>query len=883
MTPLTASTGSFKRSIIRHASPVNRMRQSIVAALIAAMSALLLVILPAYGVPRLRESRSTVNARGSASRKRSPAATQQSAGIKLTIKVVDENGVAVPSAVVTIEGQTASKKVKSETDYAGRVAFDNMDAGPHKITIEKEGFYAKTLDEAAMGTEQALEIVLDHQQELKEVIDVVYSPPAIDPAKTANTEHLSSQELINVPFPASRDIKQAFILMPGIVKDKDGTFHVNGARTDQTQDQIDGFNATKPDTGTLNLHVSADAVRSIETLTSSYSAEHGKGSGGLIGLTTGMGDERLRFSATNFLPSFQRGLNLSDWTPRATVSGPIVRRKAWFFDAGDGQYKLNIVNALPPGGNRDSFWEVSNLSKAQVNLAESNILSGSFLINEFREDRNGLSRFDPASSTLALRQAAYMAWFRDQVYLPSGILMEVGVGLSRYDSNGTPLGSQPFFLTPEGMRGSYFKTSDDRSGRTQLLASAIFPSFNWKGRHQIKAGLDADRLTLDEASQRRPTLIERDDQTLARQITFVGNEVVDIDTIEEGAYILDRWQVSDRFLVNGGVRLDRDETLGGLSVSPRLATSILLTRNGDTKLTAGAGIFHDAANLGLLARAEDAQRLDVYYATDGRTLSNSPILISFQANEQVLRRPRFLNFDVGLERKLPSSFYLTASVMLKRGSNGFAFINLFQPPVFAPGSVPGVLLTIDPRPVGAEFQLANIGQDRYHAVEVTLRRTFKQGYEFFASYVRSSARSNAVIDYNIDSPILSTQQGGPLPWDTPDRVLTWGWLPLIKKFTVAYLMEYRDGYPFSVFNQNQQLVEPPGSRRFPPYFSLDVHFERRFRFLNYNLAVRAGFNDITNRHNANVINSNINSPNFLTLGSSQHRTFTARLRFLGKK
>jgi hypothetical protein len=311
---------------------------------------------------------------------------------------------------------------------------------------------------------------------------------------------------------------------------------------------------------------------------------------------------------------------------------------------------------------------------------------------------------------------------------------------------------------------------------------------------------------------------------------------------------------------------------------------MLLTGSGDTKLTAGAGIFHDAANLGLLARAEDAQRLDVYYAMDGRTLASSPVLISFQANQQALKRPRFLNIDVGLERKLPSSFYLTASVMLKRGSNGFAFMNLFQPPVLQPGTGPGTLLTIvDPRPIGAQFQLSNIGDDRYHAVEVTIRRTFKQGYEFFASYVRSSARTNAVMDFNIDSPILSRQQGGPLPWDTPDRVITWGWLPLIKKFTIAYFLEYRDGYPFSVFNQNEQLVEPPGSRRFPPYFSLDAHFERRFRFLNYNLAVRAGFNDITNRHNANVIDSNIDSPNFLTLGSSQHRTFTARLRFLGKK
>src|SRR5262249_19891623 len=158
--------------------------------------------------------------------------------------------------------------------------------------------------------------------------------------------------------------------------------------------------------------------------------------------------------------------------------------------------------------------------------------------------------------------------------------------------------------------------------------------FNWKGRHQIKAGIDLDRLNVDQRSERRPTLIEREDQTLARKITFVGSGVVDVDSVEESSYILDRWQVSDRMLINEGFRLDRDNLLGGVSLSPRLATSLLLTRSGDTKLTAGAGVFYDVTNLGLLARARDAQRLDVSYALDGRTLASSPVLVSFQADEQ---------------------------------------------------------------------------------------------------------------------------------------------------------------------------------------------------------------------------------------------------------
>ncbi|HYL99276.1 MAG TPA: hypothetical protein VEZ90_10000, partial [Blastocatellia bacterium] len=159
----------------------------------------------------------------------------------------------------------------------------------------------------------------------------------------------------------------------------------------------------------------------------------------------------------------------------------------------------------------------------------------------------------------------------------------------------------------------------------------------------------------------------------------------------------------------------------------------------------------------------------------------------------------------------------------------------------------------------------------------------KNGYEFLASYIRSRAHSNAVVDFNADSAILSPQAGGPVAWDTPNRLLTYGFLPLVKKFTVGYILEFRDGYPFTVFNQEQQIVGPPDSRRYPYYFSLGVHVERRLSFLGYNLAIRGGFDDITGRANANSVNNNIDSPRFLTFGSQEHRVFTARIRFLGKK
>ena len=140
-----------------------------------------------------------------------------------------------------------------------------------------------------------------------------------------------------------------------------------------------------------------------------------------------------------------------------------------------------------------------------------------------------------------------------------------------------------------------------------------------------------------------------------------------------------------------------------------------------------------------------------------------------------------------------------------------------------------------------------------------------------------------MLDPDIDNLVFGQQAAGPLPWDAPHHFIWWGWLPLVKKFDFAYSLDWRSGYPFNVVNQEQQLVGAPDARRFPTYFTLNTHIERRFRLFRYQLALRAGFNDVTNRQNPTVVNNNIDSPLFLTFSGKQHRVFTGRIRFLGRK
>ena len=75
----------------------------------------------------------------------------------------------------------------------------------------------------------------------------------------------------------------------------------------------------------------------------------------------------------------------------------------------------------------------------------------------------------------------------------------------------------------------------------------------------------------------------------------------------------------------------------------------------------------------------------------------------------------------------------------------------------------------------------------------------------------------------------------------------------------------------------------PGSHRFPEYFSLNLQLEKRFHLFGYFWALRGGLDNITDHSNPYVVNSDIDSPQFLTFSAFEGRAFTSRIRLLGKK
>jgi hypothetical protein len=292
--------------------------------------------------------------------------------------------------------------------------------------------------------------------------------------------------------------------------------------------------------------------------------------------------------------------------------------------------------------------------------------------------------------------------------------------------------------------------------------------------------------------------------------------------------------------------------------SPRLAGTFLVDRATETKLSAGVGIYYDRTNLGVVGEAFQGSLTDQFFAPQPITISTR-----FLVNPQLLTMPRFVNWSAALERRLPAKVYVRLEFLSRHGVHGWAY---------------------EPQPSGNFLLLPN-RQDRYDAAMITVRKEFKRGYPFLLSYTRSHARSNETIDFSLASFIVGAQAAGPLRWDAPNQLTSWGSTPLFwrfKKFDLAYSTIWHTGFPFLTVDQFGRIVNPPGQFRFPDFFTLNVAVERKFNFKGYRWAARLGVDNVTNRSNPATVDFNVNSPGFLTFFGTDHRTMNGRIRFLGK-
>lgn len=814
-----------------------------------------------------------------------PAPAPHANSKAVIFSVVDENGLAIPNAKITIS-QPGMAPVRLMTDYAGHASWIPSRPGPYSVRVSKPGFYETSAD-GLRSLDKSVRLTLSHEQIVQQQVNVTASTPGINPEQLSDRFTMNTQEINNVAYPTYRDVRNLLPFNPGVVPDTLGQVHVAGGNTWMTLDTLDGFDIRNPINGTLDLLISPDSIRSLDTETTRYPVQYGRSTAGVLAFTTGTGDNKFRFDAVNFFPSFQNqhGFRFRTFEPVVTFSGPLVRNRAWFFDSSETVFNNEYFNGLPSGADTNPVFDGSNLLKFQTNLGSTNSLTTALLVNDYHSPYNGLSSLTPQASTTKNDIIAWLPYLRDQQSFKNGVMVDLGFADFRYRDGFEPHGTIPYDLTPNTSTGSNFKTQTTRSQRFQGYAHAYFPPRHWHGTHQIRAGIDLAHIGFTDYAAFAPVNYLRVNRTLSRRSVFPAFAPASRNNADVGAYIEDRWNSRSGLLIEPGLRFDWNEIVRRPLFSPRIAFNYSPPgQQNTTKISGGLGVYYAQTDLSYFTSALNGVRYDTYYAPDGVTPLGPPEKTTFAVNDHLLRQPRAINWSIGIQRRLPGDIYANLNFMQRRTSDLFVYANQN-----GNGAQPG------------NYLLTNNRQDRYHSLEISARKTFRGAYTLFAAYTHSSATTNAALDYAPDGgtalgpPITGMatnsgiQQSGPLPWDTPNRIVSWGWLPawvpffpsIRKNWDFVYTFLWNTGFPYNAVNDNQVLVGSPGAYRFPNFFDLSPGLSWRFRLFGKYFELRGVYHNVNNSLDPYEVDNNIDSPQFGTYSQPLGRAFTPDFWLIG--
>ena len=178
---------------------------------------------------------------------------------------------------------------------------------------------------------------------------------------------------------------------------------------------------------------------------------------------------------------------------------------------------------------------------------------------------------------------------------------------------------------------------------------------------------------------------------------------------------------------------------------------------------------------------------------------------------------------------------------------------------------------LEPLPQQNQLALQNNGRSLYREFMAMARFRFQEGHNIFLSYVRSQSRGD-LNDYNsyfgnLRHPVIRPNEYGRQPFDAPNRLLFWGDFALPKDVVVTPVVDWRNGFPFSHLNEQQDFVGPRnGGGRFPHLFTLDVLVTKGltipFRGKKYKGRAGITFFNVTNHFNPRDVQNNLASPQF---------------------
>ncbi len=308
-----------------------------------------------------------------------PAPTQV-AGATLTGSITDPAGRVIPGVQIVITNEATGVVTKVVTNSNGLYTAGNLLPGDYSVSISSPGFNTeeRTGIELTVGGLQVFDLALKVGAS-KVSVEVTSEAPAIQLSSSDISAVVNATTVRELPL-NGRSWTDLATLQPGVNAIQTqpnfaaGTdrgnrgfgqqLTISGARPQQNNYRLDGISLNDYANGApgsvLGGSLGVDAIQEFSVLTSNYSAEYGKTSGGVINAITrsganqfhGSGYEFVRNSALDARNFFDRA-GIPPFTRNqfgGTIGGPIFRDRTFFFADYEGirQSKGITTVALVP-------------------------------------------------------------------------------------------------------------------------------------------------------------------------------------------------------------------------------------------------------------------------------------------------------------------------------------------------------------------------------------------------------------------------------------------------------------------------------------------------------------------------------------------------------
>jgi hypothetical protein len=300
----------------------------------------------------------------------------QVAGATLTGTITDSSGGQVPNAQVVIKDVSTGVERTVTTNKDGFYIAANLLPAEYQVTVTATGFNTEIKNgiKLNVGMEQEFNLVLQVGT-VTHRVEVTAEAPAVQLSTSDISATVQATTVRELPL-NGRSWTDLAALQPGVdTIQTQPSFSsgadrgnrgfgqqltISGARPQQNNYRLDGVSLNDYANGApgsvLGGSLGVDAIQEFSVLTSNYSAEYGKTSGGVVNAITRSGTGAFHGSAYEFLrnsaldarnffdgpqiPSFKRNQF------GGSIGGPIIKERTFFFFDYEGIRQSKGITAL---------------------------------------------------------------------------------------------------------------------------------------------------------------------------------------------------------------------------------------------------------------------------------------------------------------------------------------------------------------------------------------------------------------------------------------------------------------------------------------------------------------------------------------------------------